>query len=193
MMNIKLFHELMEQAPAQHPAEWLMFLEICDGYLKKHRISNPIVVELGILDNKQKPFYEKLFGAKHIGIDISDERSKPDIMGDTHDPKTLEALKHRLGKRPINILFIDASHTYASVKQDYNMYSPLVDDIVAFHDIETGRYANNKNDGAWKYWDELRRAQYRESKRDDTYISIHQRHIKGVKARALGIGMIIKR
>lgn len=193
-MNLKQYNRMMfSSGPRQRPYEWRIFLEICESCLKGRGIEHPVVVELGTFKNRQKKFYEQFLGAEHIGININAKHEEPDIMGDTHDPKTLEALKNKLGKRPINVLFIDASHTYISVKQDYEMYSPLVEDIVAFHDIETGRYKDDKNDGAWKFWEELRTAQYKESKRDNTYISIHQRHIKDVKTRALGIGMIIKR
>ncbi|GAF74595.1 unnamed protein product, partial [marine sediment metagenome] len=36
-MNLELLNELMGQKqPKQHLPEWLMFLEICEMYLKKH-------------------------------------------------------------------------------------------------------------------------------------------------------------
>ena len=46
-------------------------------------------------------------------------------------------MKQILGKRKIDLLFIDADHSYAGVKQDFNMYSPLVrkGGIIALHDI----------------------------------------------------------
>jgi len=56
----------------------------------------------------------------------------------------MEALKKKLGGRSINILFIDASHHYHNVRKDYELYHPLCSDIVAFHDIELGRYAKKQ-------------------------------------------------
>lgn len=179
--------------PRQHRQEWRIFLELCESHLNEHEIERPIVVELGVFKNHQKKFYERFLNAEHIGININAKHTEPDIIGDTHDLETLRRLKERLNNRAINVLYIDASHTYASVKQDYEMYAPLSSDIVAFHDIETGRYANDKNDGAWKFWDELHVERYRDLRRDYTFISIHKRHFMDVKARALGIGMIIKR
>ena len=194
MINLKLYNKLMVpgSAPRLRSSEWLTFLELCDLHLNTHGIRNPVVVELGLFKGNQKKFYEQLLGAKHIGININSKHTTPDIIGDTHDPGTLATLKGRLGERAINILFIDASHTYDSVKQDYEMYAPLVSDIVAFHDLETGRYKNKRNDGAWKFWEELRTTRYAELK-NVLFISIHERHLDERKTRALGIGMIIKR
>ena len=156
-MNLKLFNSLMEQPPAQHPSEWWAFLEICRSYLRKHPIENPIVIELGVYENKQKRFYEQFLGAEHIGIDKRSKRCTPEIVGDTHSPGVLKALKEKLKGRPINILFIDASHWYESVKKDFEMYSPLCDGIIAFHDIDLGRHRGRRaNRQVWRFWDELK-------------------------------------
>jgi predicted O-methyltransferase YrrM len=59
------------------------------------------------------------------------------LRGNSHDPAMLEQLKSRLAGQPVDFLFIDGDHTYAGVKQDFEMYSPLVrkGGLVAFHDI----------------------------------------------------------
>lgn len=156
-MNLEFFDKLMERAPEQQHSEWWIFIGICDMYLRRHKIENPIVVELGIYNNSQKVFYEQLFGAEHIGIDIRTRGSAPDIHGNSQDPKTLKALKEKLGGRRINILFIDASHWYEGVKKDFEMYSPLCDDIVAFHDTNYGRHRRKRaNRQVWRFWDELK-------------------------------------
>jgi len=134
-MNLKLFNKLMEIPPLQTRDEWWIFLEICDFYLKERKIKNPIVMELGSWKGRQKPFYEQLFGATYISIDRSKKGYGPEIQGLTSDPRTLERLKERLAGRQINILFIDADHHYEAVKSDFDMYAPLCDDIVAFHDV----------------------------------------------------------
>lgn len=134
-MNLELFNKLMELPPLQTKDEWRIFLEICDFYLKERKIKNPIVVELGKWKGKQRPFYEQLFGATYIGIDSSGKQCKPEIYGNSHDPETLKRLKEKLAGRPINILFIDGDHHYKDVKKDFDMYAPLCDDIVAFHDV----------------------------------------------------------
>lgn len=190
-MNLELFNKLNVKGsnPSQRSHEWLMFLEICETYLKKHGIENPIVVELGTYKNRQKKFYEQLLGAEHIGIDISDERNLPDILGDTHDSKIMEALKEKLKGRPINILFIDAGHLYEDVKRDFEDYSPLCDGIIAFHDIDSYRYRKRKN-WVWKFWDNLRKSAVNEGKkkyRNFLFLSIY---LPGSK---MGIGMMIKK
>jgi len=176
-MNLELFEKLWEQGrPSQHSGEWRTFLQLCESYLKKHEIKCPIVVELGLFANTQKKFYEQFFGAKHIGIDRKARRCVPDIQGNTHDSRTLEILKEKLAEKAINILYIDASHTYESVKKDFEMYSSLCNDIIALHDINLGRRQKNRNRQVWKFWDELRKGGYE----DFSFISIEQREGTGV-------------
>jgi predicted O-methyltransferase YrrM len=59
------------------------------------------------------------------------------LQGDSHAPATRDALAATLNGAPVDFLFIDGDHTYEGVKQDYEMYSPLVrmGGIIAFHDI----------------------------------------------------------
>ena len=155
-MNLELFDKLMELPVVQNRYEWKTFLEFCESYLKKHKIKNPIVVELGTWRNGQKQFYKQLLGAHHIGIDSS-RRSKADIFGFTHDPRTLEILKTKLGGKSINILFIDGSHWYKDVKKDFEVYSPLCNGIIAFHDINHGRsWKKDASRETWKFWDKLK-------------------------------------
>lgn len=59
------------------------------------------------------------------------------VEGDSHEPRTLALLVKILDGRPVDLLFIDADHTYEGVKVDYEMYAPLVrpGGLVALHDI----------------------------------------------------------
>lgn len=182
-MNLELFNKLWSMNPplAQDLYEWKAFLEICESYLEKHKIKNPLVVELGLWRNGQKKFYEQLFGARHISIDISKKKSKPDIQGNTHDSKTLETLKMKLGGKPIDILFIDASHWYEDIKKDFEMYSPLCNGIIAFHDINNYRYNKGRENQVGKFWDELK---IDPSMKNFSFNSIEK---------ATGIGMMIKK
>jgi len=194
-MNLELFNELWNLPPEQYLPEWKMFLEFCETYLRKHEIENPIVVELGTWGDNQKRFYEQLLGAEHMGVDIA-RRHQADIYGNTHDPGTLEALKKRLNGKPINILFIDAAHNYISVKKDFEIYNPLCDGIVAFHDINYGRHdpGIKIEQEVWKFWDELQLLAYKgiAEYKDFLFFSIYQH--KGTKnGLQMGIGMIIKK
>lgn len=180
-MNLELFDKLMELPLAQNRYEWQTFLEFCELYLEKHKIKNPIVVELGTYRDAQKQFYEQLLGAQHIGIDSSG-RSKADIRRNTHDQKTLEILKAKLTGKPIDILFIDASHWYEDVKRDFEIYSSLCNGIIAFHDINHGRYRKKRaNWEVWKFWDELKA---NPSMKDYLFSSIEE---------ATGIGIMIRK
>jgi predicted O-methyltransferase YrrM len=73
------------------------------------------------------------------------------MRADSHDPKNLEAVKQWLKGQPIDFLFIDGDHSYAGVKQDFEMYGPLVrkGGIIAFHDIV---YCADVE----KYWNEIK-------------------------------------
>lgn len=57
------------------------------------------------------------------------------IIGDSHQPETLTRLKQIISSRNIGFLFIDGDHTCSGVRQDFEMYGPLVKGAVAFHDI----------------------------------------------------------
>lgn len=193
-MNRKIFDSIIKTqgSPVQETTEWRIFLEFCSTYLKAQKIKDPIVVELGTLYNRQKAFYEQLFGAEHIGIDISDKHGTPDILGDTRDPKVLAELMRRLRGRPIDILFIDASHRYEDVTEDFEAYSPLCSGLVVLHDTE--RFRNNrgkKSSQIWKFWNEIGLGTYEGAEEYKYYplISIFKRRVRG---RQRGIGIIVK-
>jgi predicted O-methyltransferase YrrM len=59
------------------------------------------------------------------------------IQDDSHDVKTRARLEEILGGREIDFLMIDGDHTYEGVRQDFELYAPLVKrgSPIAFHDI----------------------------------------------------------
>lgn len=201
-MDVERFDELMGLGGlAQNPPEWQFWLEFCEMYLAKHKIKDPIIVELGTLYGVQKRFYEELLGARHISVDSNNERTTPDIFGPTEDPATLTKLKDMLGGKPITILFIDASHIYSHVARDFNIYSPLVSDIIAFHDTEIGRGSERiKRDkdsvrfGVWKFWEEMRELSYSgEGQYENTlFLDIRQYRQARRRNSRVGIGVMIK-
>jgi cephalosporin hydroxylase len=74
------------------------------------------------------------------------------LRRDSHDPKTLEEVKGILDGQKVDFLFIDGDHTYNGVKQDFEMYSPLVKEggIIAFHDIVC--HDPSENVGVPEFW-----------------------------------------
>jgi len=166
-MDLTKFESLMgmfqRKQLGQDPYEWRCFLEFISAYFVNRKIDRPIIVEIGIWNGLQRRFYEELLGAEYIGIDnenpfapvtIKDSCSIPDIVGDSHNPETVEKLKIKLAGCSIDLLFIDGDHSYESVKLDYELYEPFVKHIIAFHDI----YGMNPKDpslGVYRLWNEI--------------------------------------
>jgi predicted O-methyltransferase YrrM len=78
------------------------------------------------------------------------------IRGNSHSAETKDRVLGVLAGDRLDYLFIDGDHTYAGVKQDFEMYSPLVRSggIVAFHDI-----AENPRDSRCEvvnFWNEIK-------------------------------------
>jgi predicted O-methyltransferase YrrM len=59
------------------------------------------------------------------------------LAADSHDESTIRSIQKLLNGRQLDFLFIDGDHSYEGVKQDFDMYSPLVrtGGLIAFHDI----------------------------------------------------------
>jgi predicted O-methyltransferase YrrM len=81
------------------------------------------------------------------------------IRFDSHKASTKAKLCNILGgsSPTIDLLFIDGDHTYKGVKQDYEMYSPLVKKggMIVFHDICD--HPAMLDVEVMKYWKEVKR------------------------------------
>jgi len=83
------------------------------------------------------------------------EQKQTLIYGNSHKPRTIERVKKAFGGQPIDLLFIDADHTYRGARTDFENYYPMVarGGLIAVHDI-----AENPDHrfGVHDYWNEIR-------------------------------------
>lgn len=199
-MNRTRFEELLSEVEIndikkigerlnQHIPEWFTFLEFAWSFLTTRGVSKPIVVEIGILDGRQKRFYEEILNAEYIGIDIN-PKSAATIIGDSQSFAVMDGLKKILDGREIDLLFIDGLHTYKGVKSDYMNFHPLVKHLTAIHDILTPKISLQDTVDVIRFWDELKLWN-----KDDTLVTIQHHNPRGSKdfnGRPLGIGMVLK-
>jgi cephalosporin hydroxylase len=149
-----------EHGAIQKPPELAGFLALLLDHAPE------VVVEIGadaggtLWAWQQLPSVRRVIGVDqpHAGFSSGkplDEHGCEVVYGDSHDPETLHRLKVLLGGDVVDLLFIDGDHSYAGVKQDFEMYSPLVGDrgIVAFHDI--CHHPNHPDVGVDMLWRQL--------------------------------------
>jgi hypothetical protein len=168
--------------PWQNAHEWLAYLQFAEAYFQSRRVARPIVVELGVYENRQRPYYVQFLGAEHIGIDISNQYTEPDILGDTHAEATVDRLRERLAGRNVDLLFIDADHEYTAARRDYELYNPFVKQgLIAFHDLYS--YPN----GVGRVWREIT-----EELRNHSNVSFLEFKNWSSPKYMMGIGVIIR-
>jgi len=100
------------------------------------------------------------------------------IQADSHVLATRKLAEEKLDGAPIDVLFIDGDHSYAGVRADFELWSPLVrpGGLVLFHDILPHKHvAHCEVD---QLWNELK-SQYR-----------HEEFIANPEQGWAGIGVI---
>jgi predicted O-methyltransferase YrrM len=139
------------------------------------KVSNPdaTIISIDLPESRSTkwriPFY-KSFATHNQKIHI--------IHSNSHSLYTVEKVQQILNNRKLDFLFIDGDHSYEGVKEDFEMYSKLVDKngLIAFHDIclhppQTGCKVN-------QFWNEIKQ-RYK-----------HLEIIKNPKQNWAGIGIV---
>ena len=78
------------------------------------------------------------------------------IRGNSHAAESLQQVKSLLNERSLDFLLIDGDHTYHGVRQDFELYAPLVRQggIVALHDV--AKHPAGHNCDVDRFWAELK-------------------------------------
>lgn len=100
------------------------------------------------------------------------------FRADSHLPLSLQNIRAILREGQLDFLFIDGDHTYKGVKQDFEMYSPLVrkGGLIAFHDI--CRHPPETGCDVFTFWKEIKHSYP------------HEELIKNPKQNWAGIGLL---
>lgn len=82
------------------------------------------------------------------------------IRGNSHAAESFQRVKSLLNGNRLDFLLIDGDHTYDGVRQDFELYAPLVRQggIVALHDV--AKHPAGHNCDVDRFWAELK-AKYR--------------------------------
>lgn len=82
------------------------------------------------------------------------------LKADSHRPETVREVEGLFAGRPLDFLFIDGDHSYEGVRQDFEMYAPLVrpGGLIAFHDIVPLAAEDRQHSvgGVPRFWRELK-------------------------------------
>lgn len=158
--------------PHQIKHEITSFLEFARGEKPEY------LCEIGTADGGTNFLLSQAIPSTHfmVGVDLYVKNrsklhyfSKPNqqmnyINGSSYGAGTVDKVKHLLGDKKLDLLFIDGDHSYEGVKQDFLKYRHLVRDggIIVFHDIvpdyltrygtQTGRWVGDVP----RFWNKIK-------------------------------------
>ncbi len=122
-------------------------------------------IELGYCNGANTYILSSVTSIITIGIDVNGcydgrlpAREKIELInGDSHDSASIEKASSLLENKPIDLLFIDADHSYDAVKKDFEIWGKLVrpGGWIAFHDIDP-HHVNIEQCGCIQLWNEIK-------------------------------------
>ncbi len=150
----------------QKPYELSAFLAILVDMQPRPQI----MVEIGCDAGGTLWAWKQIGIPRVIGIEYPDEHSDDNpwgtdnplvphgceiIRGDSHEDETRQQLSALLDGQPIDVLFIDADHTYEGVKKDFLMYAPMVanEGAIVLHDISP--HPHHPGVGVQRLWQKM--------------------------------------
>lgn len=83
---------------------------------------------------------------------------------DSHEPETVGVVSKCLGEKRLDVLYLDGDHSYEGIKQDFELYNPLVrpGGLIVFHDIvpdyktRYGIQTASDVGGVPRFWNEVK-------------------------------------
>lgn len=101
----------------------------------------------GGYSTRRKWFYQR-FARRHQRLHL--------LQGDSHSGEMFQQVSVAFSGMPLDYLFIDGDHSYEGVRNDFEMYAPMVrkGGLIAFHDIVEG--APDAVGGVPRFWEEIK-------------------------------------
>lgn len=124
---------------AQQPRELAEFLPLVEP--------EAVVLEVGCDAGGMLWAFREAGAGRVVGVDLPggaysshrplDPHGAEMVYGNSQLPRTQRDVRAVLAGQPVDLLFIDADHTYLGVRRDFLAYGPLVrpGGLTVFHDI----------------------------------------------------------
>lgn len=149
-----MYKDLIEKyRPPQNVIELNKLL----GYVSD--LSPNVVLQVGIENGKFLTIMDELFHPElMIGVDASSEKNHSSatmITGDVLHLDTYQKVLETLGEKKVDFLFLSHDRTWAGMKKEYQMFSPLVrkGGIIAMDSIRQNSPAYNMAGiETWRVW-----------------------------------------
>lgn len=115
------------------------------------KVTKEILISIDLLDG-YPPQKQKLYKI------LNYPEQTPEIITiqqSSQEVSTFKSVQKILGKKQVDLLYIDGDHRYEGVKRDFELWSPLVKSggVVVFHDIIENQGSNY---GVHLLWSELK-------------------------------------